>query len=164
MALTQRAKRVLAEVRDDHLHAVDPVGTVIIRAARMSAGGPGGDPGQRHSRRASLPLTDSIERPDDASLAARSDVTREMWKEGTLTCCQRLCLPDVDQQALAGLKFSEALPERLATATLAARLTSTPPHGASLSPLASPSLITSRTDKSRRRYTLHPGACFASPK
>ncbi len=29
---------------------------------------------------------------------------------------------DVDQRALAGLKFHEALPERLATATLAARL------------------------------------------
>ncbi len=28
---------------------------------------------------------------------------------------------DVDQRALEGLKFNEALPERLATATLAAR-------------------------------------------
>jgi ATP-dependent helicase Lhr and Lhr-like helicase len=28
----------------------------------------------------------------------------------------------VDQRALAGLKFSEALPERLANATLAARM------------------------------------------
>jgi ATP-dependent Lhr-like helicase len=28
----------------------------------------------------------------------------------------------VDKRALAGLKFNEALPERLATATLAARL------------------------------------------
>ena len=43
-------------------------------------------------------------------------------------CCarrdaaDRICLPEVDQAALAGLKFSEALPERLATATLAARL------------------------------------------
>jgi hypothetical protein len=35
---------------------------------------------------------------------------------------ERLCLPEVDERALAGLKFSEALPERLATATLAARL------------------------------------------
>jgi hypothetical protein len=33
----------------------------------------------------------------------------------------RLCLPNVDERALAGLKFSEALPTRLATATLAAR-------------------------------------------
>ncbi len=34
----------------------------------------------------------------------------------------RICLPDIDTSALAGLKFSEALPPRLATATLAARL------------------------------------------
>ena len=31
-------------------------------------------------------------------------------------------MPEVDQRALAGLKFNEALPERLAAATLAARL------------------------------------------
>ena len=34
----------------------------------------------------------------------------------------RLCLPEVDEKALAGLKFSEALPRHLAVATLAARL------------------------------------------
>jgi hypothetical protein len=34
----------------------------------------------------------------------------------------RLCLPEVDEKALAGLKFSDALPRHLAVATLAARL------------------------------------------
>jgi ATP-dependent Lhr-like helicase len=34
----------------------------------------------------------------------------------------RLCLPEVDEKALEGLKFSAALPPRLAMATLAARL------------------------------------------
>jgi ATP-dependent Lhr-like helicase len=33
-----------------------------------------------------------------------------------------LVLPDVDRRAVSGLKFSAALPERLAIATLAARL------------------------------------------
>ena len=51
----------------------------------------------------------------------RGDLTHEMWKAGTADAAERLCLPDVDQRALAGLKFNEALPERLATATLAAR-------------------------------------------
>ncbi|GGT53962.1 hypothetical protein GCM10010271_67380 [Streptomyces kurssanovii] len=37
----------------------------------------------------------------------------------------RLCLPDVDERALRGLKFSEALPPRLAEATLSARLADT---------------------------------------
>jgi ATP-dependent Lhr-like helicase len=45
-----------------------------------------------------------------------------MWKAGIADAGERLCLPDVDKRALAGLKFSEALPERLATATLAARM------------------------------------------
>ena len=67
-------------------------------------------------------LTDSVQRFDDASLRLRSDLTREMWKAGTADATERLCLPEVDQRALAGLKFSEALPARLATATMAARL------------------------------------------
>jgi ATP-dependent Lhr-like helicase len=67
-------------------------------------------------------LTDSVQRPDDASLRLRGGLTLEMWKAGTTDATERLCLPDVDQRALAGLKFSEALPERLATATLAARM------------------------------------------
>jgi ATP-dependent helicase Lhr and Lhr-like helicase len=50
-----------------------------------------------------------------------------MWKAGTADATERLCLPDADQRALDGLKFSEALPERLATATLAARLSAYSP-------------------------------------
>ncbi|MFI0348912.1 hypothetical protein [Actinomadura sp. 9N407] len=52
----------------------------------------------------------------------RPDLTREMWQAATTDAADRLCLPDIDQRALRGLKFNEALPERLATATLAARL------------------------------------------
>lgn len=42
-----------------------------------------------------------------------------MWKACTGDAAERLCLPEVDDRALSGLKFSEALPARLATATLA---------------------------------------------
>jgi ATP-dependent helicase Lhr and Lhr-like helicase len=63
-----------------------------------------------------------VQRFDDASIRMRGDLSHEMWKAGTGDAAERLCLPEVDQRALAGLKFSEALPERLATATLAARL------------------------------------------
>ena len=45
-----------------------------------------------------------------------------MWTAGTADAAERLCLPDVDQRALAGLKFNEALPDCLATATLAVRM------------------------------------------
>lgn len=44
-----------------------------------------------------------------------------MWKAATSDAEERLTLPDVDDRALNGLKFSEALPERLAVATLASR-------------------------------------------
>ena len=52
------------------------------------------------------------------------DLTPEMWAAATADAAMRLCLPEVDEKALDGLKFSEALPQRLAEATLAARLAS----------------------------------------
>jgi ATP-dependent Lhr-like helicase len=59
---------------------------------------------------------------DYTSLRLRTDLTLEMWNASTADAAERLCLPDIDERALAGLKFNEALPNRLATATLAARL------------------------------------------
>ncbi|MGH3238104.1 MAG: helicase-related protein, partial [Streptosporangiaceae bacterium] len=121
--LTQRAKRILAEVRDQHLVCVHPGGTVITRAGDDVRWWTWAGYRANATLAATLShLTDSVQRFDDASLRLRSDLTREMWKAGTADAAERLCLPDVDQRALAGLKFNEALPERLATATLAARL------------------------------------------
>jgi ATP-dependent Lhr-like helicase len=123
VAMTQRAKRILAKVRDEHVPTVHPAGTVINR---------GGDDvrwwtwaGYRANATLAATLshlTDDVQRFDDASLRLRRDLTHEMWRVGTADAAERLCLPDVDQRALAGLKFNEALPERLATATLAARM------------------------------------------
>jgi ATP-dependent Lhr-like helicase len=45
-----------------------------------------------------------------------------LWRAGAADAAQRLCLPEIEERALAGLKFGEALPHRLAAATLAARL------------------------------------------
>jgi ATP-dependent Lhr-like helicase len=92
-------------------------------------------------------LTDNVQRFDDTSMLMRSDLTLEMWKAGTAEAPDRLCLPEVDQRTLEELKFSdddEALPERLATATLAAQgwQTSARRHGSSPSPLALPSSVT----------------------
>ena len=127
--LTQRAHRVLAEIRDAKSSTVHPGGAVITR---------GGDDvrlwtwaGYRANATLSATLaglTDEKQRADDASFRLRSDLTREMWRAGTADAADRLCLPDVDDKALAGLKFSEALPRRLAEATLAARLADL--HGA----------------------------------
>jgi hypothetical protein len=56
------------------------------------------------------------------SIRLRSDLRPTSWR-GVIDAVQdRLCLPEVDEKALTGLKFSEALPRPLAVATLAARL------------------------------------------
>ena len=123
VALTQRAKGVLAEVRDEHLSAVHPGGTVITRDSEDVRWWTWAGYRANATLAATLShLTDGMQRPDDASLRMRGDLTLEMWKAGIADAAERLCLPVVDERALAGLKFSEALPERLATATLAARL------------------------------------------
>ena len=57
------------------------------------------------------------QRFDNASIRLSVDLTREMWMSATADAAERLCLPNVDERALAGLKFSEALPEHLAYAT-----------------------------------------------
>jgi hypothetical protein len=96
-------------------------------------------------------LTDSVQRIDDASIRMRADRTHEMWKAGTGDAVERLCLPEVDERALAGLKFSAALPERLATATLAARLADLDSAALVLAePAASPSPTARRADAESR--------------
>jgi len=123
VALTQRAKRVLAEVRDEHVPTVHPGGTVITRTGADVRWWTWAGYRANATLAATLShLTDSVQRFDDASIRMRTDLSREMWQAGTADSAERLCLPDVDQRALAGLKFNEALPERLATATLAARI------------------------------------------
>ncbi len=123
VALTQRATRVLAQVRDEHVAAVHPGGTVIVRDNDDVRWWTWAGYRANATLAATLShLTDSVQRFDDASIRMRGDLSLEMWKAGTADAAERLCLPEVDQRALTGLKFSEALPERLATATLAARL------------------------------------------
>lgn len=55
-------------------------------------------------------------------LRLRPDLTREVWAAATADVSSRICLPTVDERALRGLKFNEALPQRLAEATMAQRL------------------------------------------
>lgn len=123
VALTQRAKRTLADVRSEHIPTVHPGGSVIVRTDTDIRWWTWAGYRANATLAATLSgLTDDVQRFDDASIRMRADLTHDMWKAGTADAPERLCLPDVDQRALAGLKFNEALPERLATATLAARL------------------------------------------
>jgi ATP-dependent Lhr-like helicase len=67
-------------------------------------------------------VTDPGQRFDDRYIRLREDLTPAAWRELTADAEQRLCLPEVTEKAVQGLKFNTALPERLAIATLAARL------------------------------------------
>jgi ATP-dependent Lhr-like helicase len=123
VAMTQRAKRTLTDVREEHLPTVHPGGTVITRTGEDARWWTWAGYRANATVAATLShLTDGSQRFDDANIRMRADLTLEMWKAGTIDAADRLCLPDVDERAVAGLKFNEALPERLATATLAARL------------------------------------------
>lgn len=121
--LTERALRVLAELRDDRGGSVHPGGTVISRR--------GVDlrwwtwAGYRANATLAATISDLADEKqsfDDFSIRLRTDLTREMWRAGTADVAARLCLPEIDERALAGLKFSAALPHHLAVSTLASRL------------------------------------------
>jgi ATP-dependent Lhr-like helicase len=51
----------------------------------------------------------------------RNDVTFDLWKAAVCDAAERICLPEVDEQAVQGLEFNAALAPRLAAATLASR-------------------------------------------
>jgi ATP-dependent helicase Lhr and Lhr-like helicase len=67
-------------------------------------------------------VADEAQRVDDLSIRLRPDLRPSTWRDVVDAVQGRLCLPEVDEKALAGLKFSEALPRHLAVATLAVRL------------------------------------------
>ena len=128
VALTRRAIDQLAEVREQHLHAVHPGGTVINRL-------PSGDvrwwtwAGLRANATLTSTLAglaDPMQEHEDLYIRLRKDLTPAEWRAGIQDAAERLSLPDVDPKALTGLKFNSALPQRLALATLATRLADLP--------------------------------------
>lgn len=122
--LTKRAVTALAEVREDNLSRVHPGGTVLFADAV-------GDlcwwtwAGYRANAtlKATLGgLADQAQRVDELFIRLRTDIRPETWRSARERLKNRLCLPEIDEKALAGLKFSAALPAHLARATLSARL------------------------------------------
>lgn len=125
VGLTRRAESTLARVRDKNAELVYRDGTVITRG--------GHDTNVRwwtwagYRTNATLAATvssiaDPLQRPTGTYVRLREDITPQEWKKATAHAADHLCLPAVDPRALSGLKFSVALPPRLAEATLAARL------------------------------------------
>lgn len=129
-ALTRRAETCLRTLRDEKAaDRVHPAGTLITRD--------GADvrwwtwAGYRANATLTATLasvTDPVQRPTDFCVRLREDLTRDMWRAARRHAGDDLVLPQVDPRAAQGLKFSAALPEHLATATVAARLAD--PEGA----------------------------------
>ena len=120
---TQRAAGTLAGLRSDAIGRVWSGGSVISRndadlrwwtwaGYRVNA-----------TLKATLGgLADETQRVDDLSIRLRGDLRPATWRDVVSELKDQLCLPEVNEKALAGLKFSEALPQHLAVATLATRL------------------------------------------
>ncbi|MFI7609385.1 DEAD/DEAH box helicase [Micromonospora sp. NPDC049366] len=128
VVLTGRAQTRLASLREDFEAVVHPGGSLVSRDKDGEvrwwtwAG---------YRANATListvsDIADPTQRFDDASIRLRPDLDREALRAAMADASDRLCLPDVSEKALVGLKFSAALPERLALATLAARLADLP--------------------------------------
>jgi ATP-dependent Lhr-like helicase len=122
--LTRRAVDRLAAERDRRSSLVHPGGSVVVRDRD-------GDlrwwtwAGFRANATLAATLSevvDPVQRFDDLQIRLREDLTPRAWRDLVADAPQRLCLPEVSEKALEGLKFSAALPHRLAMATLAARL------------------------------------------
>ena len=122
--MTGRAKGVLAKLRSTEPSTVHPGGSVITHTGSDVRWWTWAGFRANCTLAATLSeLVDSAQRIDDVSIRLRNDLTPAMWRAATTDPVERLCLADVEDDAVDGLKFSDALPRRLAVATLAARLT-----------------------------------------
>ncbi|MGA5441972.1 DEAD/DEAH box helicase [Streptomyces griseoincarnatus] len=122
--LTPRGEKYLAQARERFLEEVHPRGTVITRS-------PGGYvkwwTWAGHRVNATLvtslgEVTVPAQQVNDCWVRLREDVSPCEWEQVSATASDYLCLPEVDERAVKGLKFADALPSRLAESTLARRL------------------------------------------
>ncbi|MFC8965120.1 DEAD/DEAH box helicase [Streptomyces sp. NPDC057094] len=146
VSLTRRADVCLREWRDKEAPSlVHPGGTLVARQGNDVRWWTWAGYRANATLGATLSsIADPVQRPTDCFLRLREDLTQDMWHTA-LDAAQAgpsLVLPDVDPRAVRGLKFSAALPERLAMATVAARLADFDGARAALS--------------ERKRFSIHP--------
>jgi ATP-dependent Lhr-like helicase len=126
VSLTRRALVCLQEWRDeDAPHLVHPGGTLIVRCGKDVRWWTWAGYRANATLGATLSsVADPVQRPTDCYLRLREDLSPDMWRAAldAVSAGPTLVLPNVDQRAVRGLKFSTALPQRLAVATLSARL------------------------------------------
>ncbi|MGW0571962.1 DEAD/DEAH box helicase [Streptomyces tauricus] len=124
VSLTRRAEACMAEQREaDAPDTVHPGGTLITRVGAEVRWWTWAGYRANATLAATLQsVTDPLQRPTDSWLRLRENVTPVEWRAARDNVGENLVLPDVDRRAVHGLKFSATLPERLAVATVAARL------------------------------------------
>jgi ATP-dependent Lhr-like helicase len=124
VALTRRAESCLRGWRDDQATDIaHPAGSLVTRVANDVRWWTWAGYRANATVAATLAsVADPTQRPTDCWVRLREDLTPEMWHRARAAAGDVLVLPDVDLRAVRGLKFSAALPERLALATVAARL------------------------------------------
>jgi hypothetical protein len=123
VTLTRRGAAALAGLRSDAIGRVWPGGTVISRSDTDLRWWTWAGYRVNATLKATLGgLADENQRVDDLSIRLRSDLRPQTWHKAVEELKDHLCLPEVDEKAVAGLKFSEALPRHLAVSTLATRL------------------------------------------
>jgi ATP-dependent Lhr-like helicase len=123
VSLTQRASGALDGLRSDAIGRVWSGGSVISRSDSDLRWWTWAGYRVNATLKATLGgLADESQRADDLSIRLRGDLRATSWRSVAQELADRLCLPEVDDKALNGLKFSEALPRHLAEATLATRL------------------------------------------
>jgi ATP-dependent helicase Lhr and Lhr-like helicase len=122
--LTRRAVDRLRQEREEQDSLVHPGGTVIRRDSHGQLRWWTFAGFRANATLASTlsEVTDPVQRFDDFHIRLQDTLTPAEWRAVVATAIERLCLPEPSPKALAGLKFNAALPERLATATLATRL------------------------------------------
>ncbi|WP_334663377.1 DEAD/DEAH box helicase [Streptomyces cyaneofuscatus] len=126
VSLTRRAEACLTEWREEDAPQItDADGSLITRLGTDVRWWTWAGYRANATLAATLPsISDPVQRPTDCYVRLREDLTPDMWRAARADADggNALVLPDVDHRAVHGLKFSAALPQRLAVATVAARL------------------------------------------
>jgi ATP-dependent helicase Lhr and Lhr-like helicase len=123
-ALTRRAAGALAGLRSDavgRVHASATVASVTDDDLRWWTWAGYRANATLAATLARAGLADPAQRVSPLFIRLRADLRVTAWP-AVRALGDHLALPDVDDKAVAGLKFSAALPRELAVATLAARL------------------------------------------
>ncbi|MEU9428319.1 DEAD/DEAH box helicase [Streptomyces sp. NPDC048342] len=124
--LTERAVTYLAQLRESAIDTTHPGGTVITRVGDDVRWWTWAGFRANATLTATLAgLTDEKQHFNELYVRMRPDLTPQMWTTMTADATERVCLPEIDDKALRGLKFNEALPSHLARTTMAQRLAAT---------------------------------------